>query len=98
MCSHCGEEVDARRYDSSDTMFDWQCPACGKPISIDGNAREQIHRREARRDLTEDIIALADELHTGGAEPPPLSVEQLQTRLGEILSDVNEELDRRNRR
>ncbi|WP_251344600.1 hypothetical protein [Haloplanus halophilus] len=95
-CSHCGETVDAHRYDSTETMFDWQCPACGEPISIDGNAREQLRQRESRRELTEGIIAFADELQTDGVEPPPLSVEQLQTRLEDILADVNKELDRRN--
>lgn len=94
-CSHCGETVDAHRYDASETMFDWQCPACGEPVSIDGNAREQLRQREARQELTEEIIEFADELQTGGVEPPPLSAEQLQTRLEELLADVNNELDRR---
>lgn len=94
-CSHCGEAIDARPYNATETMFDWQCPACGEPVVIDGTAREQQRQREARRELTEQIQAFADELDRPGVAPPPLSVEELQLRLEEILEDVNAELERR---
>lgn len=76
-------------------MFDWQCPNCGQAVVLNGSAKEQERRREAREDISDQIQDLAAELDTPSYQPSPYSVEELQDRFESILDDVNNELQRR---
>jgi len=94
-CSFCSEHIDARPWNESDTMFDWQCPDCGRPVLIDGNAKEKRRQRQVREQISNQIQEFADELDTPGYEPAPYSVEQMRDRLELILDSIDEELDQR---
>ncbi len=76
-------------------MFDWQCPNCGESVMIDGNAKERERQRAARERITAEIQTLAEELETPSYQPAPYSVEELRDRVGSILEEIDDELDRR---
>lgn len=95
VCSFCENQVEVAPVNQSDTIWDWRCQACGQPVLIDGNAKEQQRQRQARNRISKQIQELAEELDTAGYEPYPYSVEQLDNRVREILDKIDQELDRR---
>jgi predicted RNA-binding Zn-ribbon protein involved in translation (DUF1610 family) len=97
-CSHCGQEVEVRPGGAEDTMFSWECTNCGEWVLLDGNAKEQQQRNQAKRAITAEIQELAAEIDTPGYEPAPYSVEKLKEELERILDEAESELERRRSR
>jgi len=80
ICSFSDNRVESIRLNETESMFDWRCPECGKPIMIDWDAKEQRRQRQATQKISARIQNLAEELDTPSYEPSRIQSKRCTAR------------------
>lgn len=88
-CSHCNEEVKARRVDATDVISDFRCVECGEFVLIEGNARREKMRREEGEGIVDHLKEFVDRFDSrGGTEPDP-SILEIKNGLEDIIEEID---------
>lgn len=98
-CSACGAEFrpEEAGEGGTETQFDIFCPECDAGVIPGGDGEEARRQREVQRQILSEVQELAEETQTPDYIGPQYPLERLRDDLEQLLSQIDAELERRDK-